>query len=98
MAKPLTNKFQCEFCFKEISRKNNLNEHIKKIHQEQQLVILCEICEKTFANNQYLRIHFKCVHEEQKNFKCESCKKKFNRKSHLMVHIQGVILRISYTC
>ena len=71
MAKPLTNKFQCEFCFKQISRKKSLNEHIKKIHKEQKLV-MCELCEKTFTNNQYLRIHLKCVHEEEKNFKCES--------------------------
>ena len=64
MAKTLTNILQCEFCFKQISRKNSLNEHIKKIHKEQKLV-MCELCQKTFANNQNLRIHFKCVHEER---------------------------------
>ena len=40
--------FTCQICAKTFNRKDKLQEHVKRLHEEE--LYKCDICEKTFDN------------------------------------------------
>ena len=40
--------FTCQICAKTFNRKDKLQEHVKRLHEEE--LYKCDICEKTFAD------------------------------------------------
>ena len=47
--------FTCQICAKTFNRKDKLQEHVKRLNEEE--LYKCDICEKTFADERYLKIH-----------------------------------------
>ena len=66
----------CRICIKTFSRKGNLKNHVKAVHDETK-EHQCESCKKTFSEKGNLERHIRIVHEKRKDFQCDSCDKRF---------------------
>lgn len=82
------NQFKCDICQKGFANKKYLSNHIKKIH-ELQNVVVCAVCGKSLAGPSSLRDHMNS-HEGIKPYECSYCSKRFVKKNslkcHLMIH------------
>lgn len=78
--KPLT----CKFCNEIFSNRNDLNDHLAKVHQDEK-PYLCSECGLKFVRNDYLVIHMR-RHLGIKPYKCRFCDKGFPRATDLNVH------------
>ena len=61
--------YKCESCGKSFRQSNNLNIHIKRIHEGQRNY-KCDSCGKSFPESGKLKKHIKTIHEGQRNYKC----------------------------
>ena len=50
-------KWKCELCKNEFKVKNNLDKHIKNLHEGKREI--CEICGKDFSNIDNMKTHMK---------------------------------------
>ena len=59
-----TKEHRCNVCFKGYKTLTNLNEHISRVHaQNEASKFSCNPCEKTFVSKQTLKHHFKKIHK-----------------------------------
>ena len=73
--------FTCQNCGEAFSQRTQLQNHIRRHHENVQ--IQCQICQETFANVQNQDRHVQSVHNGQTKFKCVSCDKNFRHLSDL---------------
>ena len=80
-------KFQCDHCKKFFSRKDNMDNHIKAVHQ---LVkdFKCGKCPLTFSRLDNMKRHSESVHEEKRTSICDFCGFVFKHAHHLKTHVQ----------
>ncbi|XP_011506079.1 PREDICTED: zinc finger protein 676-like isoform X2 [Ceratosolen solmsi marchali] len=87
-SKDTDNIFKCDKCNKHFQSKNNLETHVKVVHQGEKPFI-CEICNKAFAYQSSLKGHKEIVHQNNKSdkgFPCDICGKVLNHPSSIMYH------------
>ena len=75
--------FKCELCKYMTNRQNELQTHIKCVHdrlKEHQ----CNICGKTYSTMKYLKRH------KHKDYKCEFCSKSFSQAERLKNHTDKI--------
>jgi uncharacterized Zn-finger protein len=65
-SKDTNNVFKCDKCNKHFQSKNNLEAHVKVVHQGEKPFI-CEICNKAFAYQSSLKGHKEIVHQVSLN-------------------------------
>ena len=84
---------ECELCKKTFSCEKYLEDHIKKMHNEQRKPIekthACDFCEKSFARKASLMLHRNNIHLKIK-FDCDQCEKSFSNKTALKKNLVGV--------
>ena len=68
----------CEICKKSFTRKQNVEKHVKTVHENMK-DFECNPCEKRFSLKNHLETHFKLVHEKIKAYKCSFCAKSFGQ-------------------
>ena len=71
------NRFVCDLCPKVFKFLANLNNHVKKIHENGSKMDeskTCEICGKTFNSLQNLKRHLNTVHVVLKTYECDRYK------------------------
>ena len=57
----VSRNYKCKICGKEIGLKQNLNRHVKTVHEEQRNY-KCELCDKSFGQKE-------TVHEKLRDYK-----------------------------
>lgn len=74
---------QCKYCDKSFIMKQNLDVHVKSVHNYN--IVKCDICEQSFSRQSNLTCHYKYVHDvvdnylimddglEAQYFECEEC-------------------------
>ena len=82
-------KFKCAECDLSYNRKNNLNQHIGKVHKG--ITYSCMHCNKEYNQKSHLKRHVLGTHEKQKLtlLSCEKCERTFNQRDHLLRHIKN---------
>ena len=74
---------KCDFCDKTFTRKYNMINHVKYIHENMvEKKYQCDFCDKTLTKSS-LRSHINLVHEEAKKGICNLCGKEYK---HLAQH------------
>ncbi|XP_023321932.1 protein tramtrack, beta isoform isoform X8 [Eurytemora carolleeae] len=53
----------CSYCFKEFSRKDNLRNHIRDVHENVGKVFSCPLCRKNCKSESALRMHHRIYHK-----------------------------------
>ena len=86
-----SNKYYCEYCNKNFTRIESLQEHHRKDNckpktLEKQYLYECEVCQKTFKTMNYLYDHVHKVHQQNMPHSCDLCHEKFADKSSLVKH------------
>ena len=83
-------KFKCEFCNKDFSSYNGLNQHIKSAHEG--IRHKCELCTKSFSQMYQLKLHHKKEHpdEELIYHNCNICGKEFYSPFALASHVERI--------
>ncbi|CDW86188.1 zinc finger [Stylonychia lemnae] len=76
--------FECDFCHIQVTRKDNLQKHIKNIHQQQKR-FKCGICFRQFTEKGNLTVHYR-LHMNIKPYKCEVCNIQISSKGNLKDH------------
>ena len=76
----------CKKCDKTFESGQNLNHHVKEMHQHR---ISCGLCENSFKENFELEYHMKTCHTEIEKFKCSMCEKTFVLKWRMDKHQQN---------
>ena len=79
-------KKKCNQCEKSFKWVQDLEKHIKAVHQGMKKK--CSLCEFQTNYNQNLKGHMKAIHGISK-YKCEICNKLFNGNFDLQIHISG---------
>ena len=67
-------KHKCFHCEKEFSQKQNLNSHIKSIHENKKKMYPCSLCDYQATTSSTLKTHIKSVHQGIKE-RCQICGK-----------------------
>ena len=80
-------EFNCPSCDKFFSRKNNMKEHIKFVHDGK--IHKCPLCDEFFSRKDNLKKHVKIVHEGE-TLKCSLCDDFFALKDKLYNHVKVV--------
>ncbi|MCF7900029.1 hypothetical protein K9K77_00835 [Candidatus Babeliales bacterium] len=78
-----SNPFQCDFCKKYFSQKNNLTTH-KRTHTGEK-PYQCDYCNKCFNRKNILKNHER-THTGEKPYQCDYCNKYFTEQGHLKRH------------
>ena len=94
---------QCSMCDVRFGLKQNLNRHIRQIHEKSKPVLekeesvhegtkehQCLICGKCFKKIGHLKWHKASVHDEKKPFPCTLCPKSFVQSTKLIEHVSTV--------
>lgn len=76
---------QCELCEKSYAFQDELDKHMKRIH-ERKFVVKCNICDKELISRATLPFHINEVHKQIRKFKCEICNDQFVREYVLKKH------------
>ena len=76
-------KFICKECGKQMTKQNNLNAHIRAIHQG--IKYPCGQCQHQATSKGNLERHERAVHEGKK-YPCVQCKYQATRKESLAQH------------
>ena len=95
--KPIHNerKYECHLCAKRLMSKQNLQEHMKRMHREgqdnmsdnnTQKVWECPRCDQTFTERSRLRFH-SYIHTRGKTLECTVCNKTFSTQWGLKTHM-----------
>ena len=80
-------KHECTQCEFKATLKQNLQRHIRSVHEGQKFS--CIFCEYKATYKGNLHRHIKSVHEGQK-FQCPQCEYKATQKVNLQTHIKSV--------
>ncbi|XP_014210736.1 zinc finger protein 184 [Copidosoma floridanum] len=82
-----TDVFRCDKCNKHFDTKNNLDTHVKVVHQGEKPYV-CELCNKAFAYQTSLQGHIEIEHSvnSDKGFPCDICGKILNHPSSITYH------------
>ena len=75
---------ECLQCGKVFTRKIDLKNHVKHVHDKIREHI-CEVCAKGFATSSDLNTH-KRTHTGEKNFPCHICGQSYSSKQYLIIH------------
>lgn len=78
-------KFTCERCGKRKTTRTQLNEHIRKEHENKSKKFDCDICGKTLSTKCALQGHL-AVHKGEKSYTCEICGLTFVSMNRLLNH------------
>ena len=82
--------FKCEKCPMTFHKGQNLEIHIKTVHEKLR-PNMCDLCGKAFFRASYLKLHHKTVHEGHRDIRCELCGKSFvGGETKLKSHIRTV--------
>ena len=81
-------RYLCEFCQKPFSRKDNMKNHIKAVHNAIK-DLYCDKCPLAFSRVDNLKKHLLTVHEETQSNMCDICGKAFNRSQDMISHIRN---------
>lgn len=89
MKKIYQNKiFQCDHCQKKFTKNYNLNQHIRNLHNHNDIrPFQCKQCQKRFNSKSGLNQHVK-VHIGEKRFECKICAERFICKESLLGHMK----------
>ena len=89
LRKHQSTKLSCQHCKVSVSTLFKLEDHMRKMHQNEVLVADCDYCDKKFKNRDVLQYHMKTSHsnigKEQLN-KCQECGKTYSTKDNLSRH------------
>ena len=89
-------RFKCDQCDKDFSKKGGLKRHIQTQHETTKKTI-CHICQKDFPNEIYLKNHIYSIHAEKK-MQCDACPKMFGTLCSLKLHKKAVHVLYSFKC
>ena len=78
---------QCDRCSKKFSNKDNLNTHVRTVHNKDK-PYQCNQCFKKFGHKHHLTRHIEVVHKKVKPYQCSQCLKKCSNKTNLNRHIE----------
>jgi hypothetical protein len=90
--KKYSNKYHCEYCDKNFTRIESLQDHHRRDNckpktVKKQYLYECELCQKTFKTMNYLYDHVhKCHQQNTMSHSCDLCHEKFADKSSLVKH------------
>ena len=90
----LNQQFQCQYCTKLFSRKNLLENHIRRHFNYRPFK--CNYCDKSFKTRQYLTGHINGVHKNDKQFVCNECDARFSWRSTWKRHMNMHALKQDY--
>ena len=76
----------CTICGKSFTTKNNMNVHIRKVHELRKKNYSCDLCESSFYKAYELDRHIKWHH----NIDCNFCGSKFRSNKELKLHVKTV--------
>ena len=79
---------QCNHCGKFFSQKDQLNLHIKAVHEGRK-DYKCHICGKSFSHPVNVTNHIRAVHEDRRH-NCDNCEKSYRNIRDLKKHILKV--------
>ena len=83
-------KFYCSLCKYEVSRKSDLQKHIKNVHEGKK-DHKCQNCGKEYTEKKNLRQHIKRVHGDNvRDKQCTRCGTLFFTKDVLNKHVKYV--------
>lgn len=93
----------CEECGKIYSRKDKLNDHVKRVHAEEKPASFsCDQCKKYFTRKDSLQRHIRDSHKREQNYECPECPQRFSRIEHMKSHQEAgkhsVLLSCKYCC
>ena len=89
-------RYKCDQCDKDYSKKDTLKFHIESQHETVQK-LHCQICQKGFSNKKSLNGHTKEIHEE-KALPCDECSQIFGTVGSLNKHKKTVHVLNSFKC
>ena len=81
-------RYKCEQCRYETARTNNLQVHIKVVHEKIKR-FFCRECNYAAALKAYLAYHIESVHSRDKKFKCDKCPHAAASKGNLKNHTES---------
>jgi len=84
---PVNTIVGCPHCSSTFNRIDNLRQHIKIVHNNQQHKV-CPVCGKEFARLATMQQHLSVQHENVKKYQCEQCKETFGYAWSLYNHIR----------
>ena len=88
-------RHECGACDKKYYKKDSLERHIKKCHEEPvDESVQCNYCFMTLKNKYLLKAHVRRIHDVIKDFKCNACEKSFVTAAELRSHNQNIHLDI----
>ena len=82
----MKNPYKCEICPEDFSLKNELKDHIKRVHEKVRIECSVEKCDKTFLYKAEIRRHIKKFHVDHKPHNCQFCEKAFATSIHKTNH------------
>ncbi|KAK9891277.1 hypothetical protein WA026_013588 [Henosepilachna vigintioctopunctata] len=102
-------KIKCGFCIYSTENSVQLEQHMKTVHPEfdimsalddaENRLAKCLLCNYSSNRKANLRIHLKAVHLKLKNFKCDVCDYRTSHKHSLKLHVNSVHLKVKkYHC
>lgn len=77
--------FECEFCHKMFSVKENLQVH-RRIHTKER-PYKCDVCGRAFEHSGKLHRHMR-IHTGERPHKCNICNKTFIQSGQLVIHMR----------
>lgn len=87
--------FECEFCHKFFSVKENLQVH-RRIHTKER-PYKCSVCERAFEHSGKLHRHMR-IHTGERPHKCNVCGKTFIQSGQLVIHMRTHTGEKPYRC
>lgn len=80
-------KYSGHLCGLELNSKQNVNQHIRAVHEKQK-PYTCSYCQKSFTLKNALKMHVDITHKVNLvEFKCTKCTKIFFRMYNLSCHM-----------
>jgi len=89
------NKYPCDQCNYKATESNNLQRHIKSIHDG--VKYPCDQCNYKATASSSLQQHIKSIHDGV-TYPCDQCNYKAKDPSHLRRHIKSIHEGVKYPC